>query len=139
MRAMTIGAVALAASLGLAGPAMAAPCYLIYDRNDVVVFRDVVPPFDLSNPKSAERAALRRQGALLLIAEFEKCDPAGFISPTTGGTTASVDDIIVGIKPMLGSSIAANSGASSVPSQTASASGNAPGASVIRLVPSAKY
>jgi hypothetical protein len=97
----------LAAGLGLALPAMAAPCYLIIDNKDVVLYRDLAPPFDLSATRSAERDRLRQRGQVLVIAEFEKCNPVGYISTTTGGTTASVDDIVMQLKPAIATSIGA--------------------------------
>ena len=92
-----------------AGVAIAAPCYVIIDRNDVVVYRDTVPPFDLSIAGSPERALLRQRGQHLLIAEFDQCYAVGYISPTTGGT-ASVDDIVMRLQPAIGTSIGSPSG-----------------------------
>jgi len=97
----------VAVGLGLALPAMAAPCYLIIDSKDVVLYRDLVPPFDLSATRSAERDRLRQRGQVLVIAEFENCNPVGYISTTTGGTTASVDDIVMQLKPAISTSIGA--------------------------------
>jgi len=99
MRKYTLGvATALAAAIW-AGTAAAAPCYVIFDRNETVIFRDSVAPFDLSDPKSPERAALRQHGQHLLIAEFEHCNGVGYISAATGGSTATVDDIVSQLKP----------------------------------------
>ena len=66
MRAYRIGVAAALAAMGAIGAATASPCYVILDRNDAVVFRDAVPPFDLSDPKSQDRMALRQSGALLV-------------------------------------------------------------------------
>ncbi len=99
--------IAIAVALGFALPAAAAPCYLILDSKDVVLYRDIVPPFDLSVPQSPERAALRQRGQMLLIAEFDNCRPVGYISATTGGTTASVDDIVMQLRPAISTSVGA--------------------------------
>lgn len=96
---------ALAVALGLALPAAAAPCFLILDSKDVVLYRDLVPPFDLSVPQSPERAALRQRGQILLVAEFENCRPVGYISTVSGGTTASVDEIVMQLKPAIATSV----------------------------------
>jgi len=72
-----------------------------------VIYRDLVPPFDLGPTQSAERTALRQRGLLLLIAEFEKCYPVGYISAATGGTTATVDEIVMQLKPAISTSQAA--------------------------------
>lgn len=89
----------------VSGPALAAPCYVIYDRNDAVVYRDSEPPFDLGDPNAPERAMMRRQGQHLLVAEFENCNPVGYISPATGGTTATVDEIVMQLKPAIGTAV----------------------------------
>lgn len=102
---------AAAATLACAlfvGPVLAAPCYVIYDRNDTVIYRDYDPPFDLGNTKSPEREMMRRQGQHLLIAEFEKCNPVGYISAATGGTTATVDEIVMQLRPAIGTSVTSN-------------------------------
>jgi hypothetical protein len=102
MRVAPLAAVLIALA---ATPAVAAPCYIIYDRNDAVVYRDYDPPFDLDNPKAPERAFMRRQGQHLMVAEFENCNPVGYISAVTGGTTASVDEIVMQLKPAVGTSV----------------------------------
>ncbi len=102
MRVISLAAVLVALA---ATPALAAPCYVIYDRNDTVVYRDYEPPFDLGNPKAPERAMMRRQGQHLMVAEFENCNPVGYISAATGGTTATVDEIVMQLKPAVGTSV----------------------------------
>jgi hypothetical protein len=105
MFARPVRFLALAVVLGLALPAAAAPCYLILDSKDVVLYRDLVPPFDLSVQQSPERAALRQRGQILLIAEFENCRPVGYVSTVTGGTSASVDEIVMQLKPAISTSV----------------------------------
>lgn len=105
MVASPVRFLALAVALGLALPAAAAPCFLIIDSKDVVLYRDLVPPFDLSVPQSPERAALRQRGQILLVAEFENCRPVGFVSTVTGGTSASVDEIVMQLKPAISPSV----------------------------------
>ena len=116
MRAYWIAA--MFATAGLAGQAMAAPCYVVYDRNDAVVYRDYDPPFDLSDPKAPERAMMRQQKQHLLIAEFDKCNPVGFISPVTGGTTATVDEIVAQLRSAVPTSVGGSSGISQRPGMT---------------------
>src|SRR3954471_3596922 len=96
--------------LTAAMPAAASPCYVIYDRADAVIFRDSVPPFDLSDANAPERAMMRKQGQHMLMAEFDKCDPVGFISPTTGATTATVDEIVSGVQPAVATSVGKSGG-----------------------------
>ncbi len=101
----SVRVVALAMALGCALPAAAAPCYLILDRKDAVLYRDSLPPFDLSVQQSPARAALRQRGQILLIAEFDNCRPVGYISTTTGGTSATVDEIVMQLKPAISTSV----------------------------------
>lgn len=102
---------AMLAGASWAGAASAAPCYVIYDRSDAIIYRDYAAPFDLSDPKAPERTMMRQQGQHLLVAEFDKCNPVGFISPTTGATTATVDEIVNGVRPAIATSIANSGGA----------------------------
>jgi hypothetical protein len=101
---------------------MAAPCYVILDRNDAVIYRDTAPPFDLSTNNTPERNALRQRGQHLIIAEFDRCDAVGYISPTTGSTAATVDEIVMRLKPTIGSSVGVSgSSVTSTPSRNVSA------------------
>jgi hypothetical protein len=109
MRARAFAVIAGLAALTLAGGAAAMPCYLIIDRNDIVIFRDTSPPFDLSTANAPERAAMRKRGEHLLVADFDKCNAVGYISATTGGTTATVDEIVMQLRPAPSTSIG-NSG-----------------------------
>ena len=72
MRARDFAVMTGLAALTFAGAAAAVPCYLIIDRNETVIFRDTSPPFDLSVANAPERAALRKRGEHLIIAEFDK-------------------------------------------------------------------
>jgi hypothetical protein len=107
----------LAAALwSAASAAVAAPCYVVYDRNDAIIYRDYKPPFDLSDPASRERDMMRRQGQHLIVAEFiEQCNPVGFISPSTGATTASVEQIVNEVRPAIASSVATSGAAQNTP------------------------
>ena len=114
MRMRTSGIRIAAGLLALcaASLAVAAPCYVILDRNDVVVYRDTAPPFDLSTAGAGDQAMLRKRGQHLLIAEFDQCNAVGYISPTTGATTATVDEIVMQLKPAIGTSVGNSSGSS---------------------------
>ena len=115
MLAWTFGC---AVACGAASAGAGTTCYVVLDRTDMVIYRDVVPPFDLSDPKSPERTRLRARGEHMLIADFDKCEPAGFISPTTGGTTASVEDIVMQLKPAIAPSVGTMGGGSNEPPAT---------------------
>ena len=114
MRISSIAVAALALSAGSA--AVAAPCYVVFDRNDAVVFRDYKPPFDLSDPNSRERDMMRRQGQHMLVAEFgEDCNPVGFISAATGASAASVDEIVNDVRPAISSALAKSGATAATP------------------------
>jgi hypothetical protein len=89
------------ALLAWTGSAAAVTCYIILDRADQVVYRDANPPLDLSDTGSKERAALRARGMHLLIAEYEQCFSSGYIATATGGGTATVDQIVMSLKPAI--------------------------------------
>ncbi len=125
-------AVAVAAAV-LAGPTLAAPCYVIYDRSDTVIYRDYQAPFDLGNPKSPEREMMRRQGQHLLIAEFEKCNPVGYISAATGGTAATVDEIVAQLRPAIGTSVTTNAVLAPAPSGPSRPAAATPASSAVTI------
>jgi len=108
---------AVAIVLLSAGPAaVAAPCYVVFDRNDAIIFRDYKPPFDLSDANSREREMMRRQGQHMLVAEFgEDCNPVGFISASTGATAASVEEIVNTVRPAVASSVATSGATQAAP------------------------
>lgn len=134
MRLPPFAAAAVAAATAvIAGPALAAPCYVIYDRNDTVIYRDYEAPFDLGNPKSPEREMMRRQGQHLLIAEFEKCNPVGFISAATGGTAATVDEIVAQLRPAIGTSVTTNAVMTPVPAGAGRLPTAAPASSAVTI------
>jgi hypothetical protein len=114
VRILTLAVAAVLVSAGSA--ALAAPCYVVLDRNDAVIYRDYKPPFDLSDPNSRERDMMRRQGQHLLVADFiEDCNPVGFISPTTGATTASVAENVNEVRPAIASSLGKTGSTAAVP------------------------
>jgi len=119
--------------------AVAAPCYVVYDRSDAVVYRDYAPPFDLSDPKAPERAMMRKQSQHLLVAEFDNCDPVGFISPTTGATTATVDEIVSGVRPAISTSVANSGGTVKAGVRPGSAPAARPGAAAAATAAKKSY
>jgi len=102
--------------LSAGAAAVAAPCYVGFDRNDAIIFRDYKPPFDLSDANSREREMMRRQGQHMLVAEFgEDCNPVGFISASTGATAASVEEIVNTVRPAVASSVATSGATQAAP------------------------
>ena len=114
---MRFASLTLAAVLLCAGSAaVAAPCYVVFDRNDAIIFRDYKPPFDLSDAKSREREMMRRQGQHLLVADFgDGCNPVGFISASTGATAASVEEIVNDVRPAVASAVGSSGATQAAP------------------------
>jgi hypothetical protein len=85
----------LAMSAGLAAPvAQAVTCYIVMDRNDNVVYRDVVPPVDLSDAGRPAREAMRMRGEFLLFHESELCPRVEFMTGAAGTVTLSLDQTL---------------------------------------------
>jgi hypothetical protein len=102
--------------LSAGSAAVGAPCYVVFDRNDAIIFRDYKPPFDLSDSNSREREMMRRQGQHMLVAEFgDDCNPVGFISASTGATAASVEEIVNTVRPAVASSVATSGATQAAP------------------------
>lgn len=76
-----------------ATPAGAVTCYLLVDRNDNVVYRDVFPPVDLSESGDAERKALRARNEHMVAMEVEKCPRLEFITGAGTGTRINLEDM----------------------------------------------
>ena len=114
MRLLPLSIATLLLSAGTA--AIAAPCYVILDRDDAVIYRDFKPPFDMSDYNAPERNLMRQKGQHLIVAEFgDDCNSVGFISPTTGANTASVDEIVGGVRSAVASSVASTGATKTAP------------------------
>ena len=100
-----LAAAAALSGLVWAGTASAVTCFIIFDRNDNDVYRDANPPVDLSDLGAQQRAALRARGMHLLMAEFDQCFSTGYIATTTGSATASVDEIVMLLRPAIDPSV----------------------------------
>ncbi|HKW80363.1 MAG TPA: hypothetical protein VJQ49_05095 [Casimicrobiaceae bacterium] len=94
-------AVALGVAVGtLAVPARALVCNIVFDRNDQVIYRDTVPPIDLSDDGSMARAEMRHRGEYLMVIDSDRCSK---VTPTSAKSgTATVDEIVAGMRPYLG-------------------------------------
>lgn len=94
---------AIVAAFSCSATAYALTCHIVLDRSDTVVYRDIVPPVDLSERGRADRAALRQRGEFLLMMESDQC--TRFVAPTgaAGAGGASVDEIVAGLRSYPGS------------------------------------
>ena len=88
-------AAALAAVLALcAADARAITCYVVLDRTDNVVYRDVYPPVDLSESGAAEREAMRRRGEYMLFMEVDTCPRLEFFTGVAGNVGVRLDEAL---------------------------------------------
>lgn len=111
-----------------AGTVAAAPCYMLFDRFDNVVYRNTVSPIDLSDQGAAARAAMRQRGEYLMVMESDRCPPVTFVFGGAGSKTLSIDETVGGFPPEAASRAGAKSrrGAATAP---APADHPAPGSS----------
>ena len=102
MRTISVCAAAFGIAIGtLAVPAGAMVCNIVFDRNDQMIYRDTVPPLDLSDGGVRARAAMRQRGEYLMVIDADRCARVVPTSATSG--TASVEEIVAGMRPYLGS------------------------------------
>ena len=84
-------AFACALAFGLAAPAHAVTCYVVMDRSDNVIYRDVVPPVDLSDAGRGAREAMRLRGEFFLFHEAENCPRVEFFTGNAGTVSLVLD------------------------------------------------
>jgi hypothetical protein len=110
----------------LAGPSEAFTCYIILDRTDTVVYRDLYPPVDMSAPGprgEAAREQLRLRGQFLMFIETDRCAATTASNAYTGSGAATIQEILAvipnvgganaGSAPVTGFRSSASTGASS--------------------------
>jgi hypothetical protein len=85
--------VALAAVLA-APPAAAVTCYVVMDRNDNVIYRDIMPPVDMSDAGKSAREAMRQRGEFFLFHEAEICPSVEFFTGAAGTVALSLDQTL---------------------------------------------
>jgi hypothetical protein len=96
MRRQLVSAFVIGAAVGVAAtPALATTCYEVIDRSNVVIFRDLSSPVDLSAAGAPAREAMRSRGELLVFFDAETCVLVGRSSPTSG-RALSADEIVAG-------------------------------------------
>lgn len=88
-------ACAAALALALAAPvAEAVTCYVVMDRSDNVIYRDVVPPVDLSEAGAPAREAMRQRGEFFLFHESDICPRVEFFTGTAGNVALRLDEAL---------------------------------------------
>jgi len=88
------------AALVAAGVATAAPdagavtCYVVMDRTENVLYRDVYPPVDMSDAGRAERDAMRLRGEFLMFMDSEHCPRLEFFTGAAGNVALRLDQTV---------------------------------------------
>ena len=87
-------------SLALSGGAAHAfTCYVLFDRNDNVVYRDTVSPVDLSEQGAPAREAMRKRGEYVMISEADRCPQVSFVFGQAGSSALSMEDFLGAVRP----------------------------------------
>lgn len=116
-----------------ASGAGAVTCDIVLDRSGTVVYQDVTPPVDMSDRGAAAREKMRQRGELLMIIEADQC-PRLIYSDISGGS-ASVEEIVSGMRPYI--AVTGGMGSSARPSASGAASAAPASASAARSSSSA--
>jgi len=90
--------IAIMAAFSCSATVYGMTCHIVLDRNDAVIYRDIVPPVDLSDRGRAARAAMRQRGEFLLMMEAEQCSSFVAVSGAAGAGGATVDEIVSGLR-----------------------------------------
>jgi hypothetical protein len=88
---------ASALCVAAAGPAHAVICYVVYDRNENVVYQNTYPPVDMSNAGLAQRDALRARGEHLTFGDVPQCPNVVFLTGVGGMSDIKVDEVVAGM------------------------------------------
>lgn len=98
MRSIPVLLAASTVSVALLSPAAAAfTCYMLYDRNDNLVYRDTISPVDMSDQGAAARESMRARGDYLVVADADRCPQVTFVFGAAGSSSLSVDSIVGGM------------------------------------------
>ena len=90
--------VAIVAAFSCSATAYALTCHIVLDRADTVIYRDIVPPVDLSERGRATRTAMRQRGEFLLMIESDQCSRFVATTGAAGAGGATVDEIVAGLR-----------------------------------------
>src|SRR5262245_15790461 len=94
-----LAATAIAAAQG---PAQAT-CFMVFDRNDNLIYRSTQAPVDMTDPSAkatADRDAMPARGEHLVFTETDQCAPLPFMLGPGASTALTVDAIVAGIPAM---------------------------------------
>jgi hypothetical protein len=122
--------VAIVAAFSCSATAYSLTCHIVLDRADTVVYRDIVPPVDLSDRGRAARTAMRQRGEFLLMIEADQCSRFVATTGAAGAGGATVDEIVAGLRSYQvagsGGGVMSSGGSSARPSAGPAAPGAPP-------------
>lgn len=98
MRRLSILAAALAAAAVFPGAASAMTCYTVLDSNNNAIYQDTQPPVDMSETGAAAREAMRARKDFMTVSDTDKCPQVVAPLGATGYRTASVEEIVSGMR-----------------------------------------
>jgi hypothetical protein len=84
----------VAAALLSPAAARAVTCFVVMDRSENVIYRDVLPPVDLSDAGKPAREAMRQRGEHFLFLEAESCPRMEFFTGGAGNVTLALDQTL---------------------------------------------
>ena len=87
-------ALALVAALAVAPAAHAFTCYVVIDRSDNTIYRDIVPPVDMSDAGRPAREAMRQRGEFMLFYEVDACPRVEFFTGAAGSVGVRLDQTL---------------------------------------------
>ena len=85
---------ALVAAALLSPAAQAVTCFVVMDRSENVIYRDVLPPVDLSDAGKPAREAMRQRGEHFLFLEAESCPRMEFFTGGAGNVALALDQTL---------------------------------------------
>jgi hypothetical protein len=69
-------------------------CFVVLDRTENVIYRDVYPPVDLSEAGRAERDAMRGRGEFMMFMDSEQCPRLEFFTGAAGTVALRLDQTL---------------------------------------------
>jgi hypothetical protein len=91
---LNVAAAVVASFVAFAGDAAALTCYVVFDRTENVIYRDVYPPVDLSDAGRAEREAMRNRGETLMFMESDQCPRLEYFTGAAGTVGLRLDQTL---------------------------------------------
>jgi hypothetical protein len=87
-------AFALVAALAAAPAAHAFTCYVVIDRSDNTIYRDIIPPVDMSDAGIPARDAMRKRGEFMLFYDVDACPRVEFFTGAAGSVGVRLDQTL---------------------------------------------